>query len=272
MWGIVEFVKGIWMIRFSVVMPTFNRAFCIDTAIEHILNQTYQNFELLIIDDGSTDNTDLHIGEKYAKEIKSGKIVYHKLLNNAGVCVARNMGLKLAKNDWIAYADTDNTVRTNFLEAFADAIRENPKTKTFYARIQFLKAGGTLGRPFDFKELCRGNYIDMGVFCHHKSLVEELGGFDTNIRRLVDYDLILTYTKYYPPVYVDKVLMDYNDKNDFRRITNSEDANIQYVYQKHNIKNKKILFPKWIARIICCFIPSRKNRNRFMVSHVRYKK
>lgn len=187
---------------------------------------------MLIIDDGSTDNTDLYITEKFSKEIKSGKIVYHKLLNNAGVCVARNMGLKLAKNDWIAYADTDNTVRTNFLEAFADAIRENPKTKTFYARIQFLKAGGTLGHPFDFKELCRGNYIDISVFCHHKLLVEELGGFDTNIRRLVDYDLILTYTKYYPPVYVDKVLMDYNDKNDFRRITNSEDANIQYVYQK----------------------------------------
>lgn len=260
------------MIKFSVIMPTFNRGFCIDNAITCLLNQSYEDFELVIIDDGSTDNTEDLIKQKYQNELNLGKIVYYKILNNAGVCVARNMGLRLAKNDWIAYADTDNSVRTNFLEAFADAIRKNPTTKTFYAKMQFLKAGGTLGHSFDYQELCRGNYIDMGVFCHHRSLVDEFGGFDLNIRRWVDYDLILTYTKFYTPVFIDKVLMDYNDNEGFRRITNSEDVNMQYIYQKHNIKIKKTMFPKWMARIICCFIPSRKNRKRFMTSHVRYKK
>lgn len=259
------------MVKFSVIMPTFNRAFCIDNAIRHILNQSHQEFELLIIDDGSVDNTETLIKENYSDEIKSGKIVYYKIINNAGVCAARNMGLRLAKNEWICYADTDNTVRPNFLATFAKAIQENPTVKTFYAKMQYLVAGGCLGQPFDFKKLCRGNYIDMGVFCHHKSLVDEFGGFDMNLRRLVDYDLILTYTKHYTPVFIDEVVMDYNDKNEFKRITNSETGNIQYIYQKHNIKIKKALYPKWLARIICCFIPSRKNRDSFMINHVKYK-
>lgn len=259
------------MVKFSVVMPTYNRAFCIVDAIRHILGQSFHDFELLIIDDGSTDGTEALIKEKYPSEIKSGKIVYYKIINNAGVCAARNMGLRLAKNEWICYADTDNAVRPNFLATFAKAIHENPTVKTFYAKMQYQTSGTVLGRPFDFKDLCQGNYIDMGVFCHHKSLVDEFGGFDMNIRRLVDYDLVLTYTKYYKPVFIDEVIMDYNDKNDFRRITNSEDGNMQYIYKKHGIDIKKTVYPKWIARIICCFIPSRRNRDSFMINHVKYK-
>ncbi|MBQ7056013.1 MAG: glycosyltransferase family 2 protein [Alphaproteobacteria bacterium] len=259
------------MIKFSVIMPTYNRAFCIGNAIRHILGQSYSDFELLIIDDGSTDNTYDFIMKNYSAELKSGKIVYYKIINNAGVCAARNMGLRLAKNDWIVYCDTDNTVRSNFLDVFANAIKSFPNTKTFYAKFQYQTSGTVLGQPFDFMQLCRGNYIDMGVFCHHRSLVDEFGGFDMNIKRLVDYDLILTYTRHYTPVFIDEVIMDYNDKNDFRRITNSEDGNMQYIYKKHGINIKKTVYPKWIARIICCFIPSRRNRNSFMINHVKYK-
>ena len=68
------------MVKFSVIMPTFNRAFCIDNAIRHILNQSHQEFELLIIDDGSVDNTETLIKENYSDEIKSGKIVYYKII------------------------------------------------------------------------------------------------------------------------------------------------------------------------------------------------
>ena len=80
----------------------------------------------------------------------------------------------------------DNTVRSNFLDVFANAIKSFPNTKTFYAKFQYLTSGTVLGQPFDFMQLCRGNYIDMGVFCHHRSLVDEFGGFDMNIKRLVE--------------------------------------------------------------------------------------
>ena len=75
------------MIKFSVIMPTFNRGFCIDNAITCLLNQSYEDFELVIIDDGSTDNKEDLIKQKYQNELNLGKIVYYKILNNAGVCV-----------------------------------------------------------------------------------------------------------------------------------------------------------------------------------------
>lgn len=87
----------------------------------------------------------------------------------------------------------------------------------------------------------------------------------------MDYDLVLTYTKHYAPVFIDEVVVDYNDGNNFKRITNSEDGNIQYIYKKHNINIKKYVVPKWLAYIICCFIPKRRNRSGFMINHVKYK-
>ena len=78
---------------FSVIMPAYNRAYCIRTAIDSILRQTYRRYELLIADDGSTDETESLIHSKYAGEISDGRIVYLKL-NHAGVCHARNAALR----------------------------------------------------------------------------------------------------------------------------------------------------------------------------------
>ena len=60
-------------IYFSIIMPTYNRAFCIEKAIDSLLNQSYQNYELIIIDDGSTDATEQLIKTKYSKELENKK-------------------------------------------------------------------------------------------------------------------------------------------------------------------------------------------------------
>ncbi|MFA7074806.1 MAG: glycosyltransferase family 2 protein [Endomicrobiaceae bacterium] len=226
-------------IKFSIIMPTYNRAFCIIDAINHVLKQVYKNFELIIIDDGSNDGTDKLIQKRYAKEIKSGKIVYKKLEKNSGVCYARNEALKLAKNEWIAYCDTDNKMLKNHLKSFADAIIENPKRLTFYARIKHRNSGIEYGKPFNYNDLTKSNFIDMGVFVHNISLYKKYGGFDENIKRLVDYDLILTYTKHNKPIFIDKILLDYNDDDNIKRITNSEKFNLDYIRRKHKIKEIK---------------------------------
>ena len=114
---------------FSIIMPTYNRAFCIATAVDALLNQTYQNFELIIVDDGSTDATAELLKSKYDAELKSGKIVFLPQEKNAGVCAARNKGLEAAKYEWIAYADTDNCPRPNFLEIFEKGIPVLPFEK-----------------------------------------------------------------------------------------------------------------------------------------------
>lgn len=219
---------------FSVIMPTYNRAFCIATAVDALLNQTYQNFELIIVDDGSTDATAELLKSKYDAELKSGKIVFLPQEKNAGVCAARNKGLEAAKYEWIAYADTDNCPRPNFLEIFEKGIREN-NAECFNAKIFCTSSGEIIGEKTKYKKLLQGNQIDLGAFVHSKRLYDTLGGFDTSLTRYVDWDLVLTYTKKNPSVFLNEIVLDYNDSDDFQRITNSVKnvENFKKIRRKH---------------------------------------
>lgn len=220
-------------ILFSIIMPTYNRAFCIEGAIDSLLKQTYQGYELIIIDDGSTDNTEKVIKEKYGN-LLGEKLKYICLDTNKGVCYARNTGLENAKNEWIAYLDTDNTLRPYFLQEFYEAILQNPTSKNFYAQI-INSDNLIIGKDFNHKSLYEANYIDMGVYVHHKSLYEKYGGFDTKLKRLVDWDLILRYTKKETPVYIKKILLDYSSSKDYERISlkESHDKARRQVRKKH---------------------------------------
>ncbi|MBQ0031353.1 MAG: glycosyltransferase [bacterium] len=206
------------MVKFSVILPTYNRAFCICRAVDSLLAQTFRDWELVIVDDGSTDGTETLLREKYASQFACGQF---RLVSqpNGGVSRARNRALAEAKGDWIAYLDSDNAVRPDWLESFADAIAGNSGTRTFYSKFRTMKGLDEKGEPFDWGRLLVRNTIDLGVFVHDRRLYEELGGFDESFRRLVDWELILRYTRRNAPVFVDRVLMDYNDSRSFARIT-----------------------------------------------------
>ena len=88
----------------SVIIPTFNRAHLIGRAIKSVLNQTYQDFEIIVIDDGSTDNTGEIIRSFTDKRIKYIK----KYKKNKGISVARNIGIKVARGKYIALLDSDD--------------------------------------------------------------------------------------------------------------------------------------------------------------------
>lgn len=209
-------------INFSIILPTYNRAKIVGKAIDSIIDQSYSNYELIIVDDGSTDNTQDFIYSTYQKYLEQGKIRYVRI-NNSGVCVARNTGLELARNEWIAYVDSDNTIVNNFLEIFSTAIKNNPEYKSFYGRWN--NTTKNIKSPFvkyDYELLTKKNYIDLGVFIHHISIYKELGGFDTSLKRLVDWELILKYSKVYKPFAINKVIMNYNDDPGLTRISTSE--------------------------------------------------
>ena len=222
-------------VKFSVIMPTYNRKDIISEAIDSLLNQTYQKFELIIVDDGSVDDTYSYVKNKYGKELKKGKIKYY-YKENGGVCKARNYGLSKAGYEWITYLDSDNMVYPVFLETFAVAIQENPNVKTFYADMCRDSNRKRASRDFDLNQMYFANFIDLGVFCNHKSVYDELGGFDENIKRLVDWELILRYTKKYTPYHISKSIMLYNDIDDHVRISNSLNYRdyFNYVRKKHS--------------------------------------
>ena len=87
----------------SVIIPTYNRKHVLTKAIQSVINQTYQSLELLIIDDGSTDGT-----EKAVKEFSDSRIRYFRYECNMGVAAARNVGVKEATGEYIAFLDSDD--------------------------------------------------------------------------------------------------------------------------------------------------------------------
>ena len=142
---------------FSVILPTYNRAYCVCAAIESVLRQTFADFELVVADDGSTDGTADLLRTRYAGEMARGRIKVVEL-EHGGVCAARNAALAAATGTWIAYLDSDNIVSPGFLQVFVDGIVAHPKARNFYAALVRRNNGTVLDEPFSRAILLKWNY------------------------------------------------------------------------------------------------------------------
>lgn len=226
-------------IKFSIITPFFNRKESIFKAIDSVLAQFHLLYELILIDDGSTDGASDEILVRYASEINAGKIRLISSPERNGVSAARNIGLAYSTSPWITYLDSDNTMKPNFLSTFASSIVEHPKHSLFYSCFSLDSDGTLRGRvAYNRAQLLKGNYIDLGTFVHSRALYEKHGGFDVGLKRLVDWDLIIRYTKDLSAVFIPQPLMNYNDsEDDTSRISVREsldDARI-FLRKKHNL-------------------------------------
>ncbi|HEY0196826.1 MAG TPA: glycosyltransferase, partial [Methanobacterium sp.] len=207
----------------SVIMPTYNREGVIGRAIDSVLNQTFSNFELIIVDDGSTDNTKSLIINDYGKHLKSGKIKYFKE-KNSGVSKARNKGLSEAEGDVIAYLDSDNYWLDTYLEKMVSALSNNNRNTTYSAievTDNYRNRKLIRNTKYDRNKLLKGSFIDLNVFVHKRFLYHQLGGFNESLTRLVDWDLILRYTRLNEPYFVDEVLARYFSSSELNNISNT---------------------------------------------------
>lgn len=124
-------------IRFSVIIPNFNNGALLARAIESVLAQTWPALEIIVIDDGSTDNSRA-VAEGFGDRIT---YVYQQ---NAGVSAARNAGARLAGGDWLAFLDADDTFMPNRLEAHAHWLRRDPGLDFLFADQEFRDPDGAL--------------------------------------------------------------------------------------------------------------------------------
>ena len=116
---------------FTIVTPTYNRAYIIGKTIKSVLNQTFSDFEYIIVDDGSTDNT-----EKVVKSFCDRRIIYLKLLQNSGgSCKPRNVGFKHAKGEYIVRVDSDVKLDKNALQVFREWISKKPEIGIFFLDV-----------------------------------------------------------------------------------------------------------------------------------------
>ena len=217
----------------SVVMPAYNRADRIAAAIRSVLAQSHRHFELLVVDDGSTDGT-----AEIAAAFTSDPRVRIIKGAHGGVSAARNLGLEAASGEIIAYLDSDNSWKSWFLDVmalFMTAERLDVAYSGIALRDELNQLTGYRGDDFDWDACLAENYVDLNAFCHRRALLGQLGMFDRNLRRMVDWDLILRYGKGRPVGYAPFVGCEYHDaKSDRGRITVSEPAAFQALVRAKN--------------------------------------
>lgn len=123
----------------SVILPSYNRANTIARAIKSVVNQTYTNYELIIVDDGSTDNT-----EEVVKSLKNENIIYIKHPHNKGAAGARNTGLKIAKGEYIAFQDSDDEWMSHKLKKQINIMKCNKKIDIVYSDLERIEKSGKI--------------------------------------------------------------------------------------------------------------------------------
>jgi glycosyltransferase involved in cell wall biosynthesis len=175
----------------SIVLPTRDRAALLPTAVASISAQTYDHWELWIVDDGSRDAT----ASVVAGFLKDPRI---RLLQTGGkgVAAARNAAMKQATGRLFAYLDSDNSWQPEYLEIAASHLLEHDLDLVYSA----LKANDGwrtryVGADFDYADLSHRNFIDINVMVNRRELYDRRGGCDEALRRMSDWDLVLRYAK-----------------------------------------------------------------------------
>jgi hypothetical protein len=176
----------------SIVMPTWNRGAVIGAAIRSVQAQQFSDWELIVVDDGSTDDTE-RVFASFATDVRIRTVTQA----HGGQCEARNNALRLAKGALIAYLDSDNLWYPGYLAAAVAVFAAHPDVGCAYGAMiteSHIPGQRILFEPFDRDRLLNGNYIGMSPFIHRRSLFERYGGFDEELSALEDWDLILRYT------------------------------------------------------------------------------
>lgn len=123
-------------------MPLYNNEIYIVEAIQSVINQTYKDWELIIINDASTDNSKF-IVQKFLEEEKDNRIVFIDLKENKGVSFARNLGMKKAKGEYISFLDSDDLWDKNFLNELYRKIKET-NGKLVYSKFAYFYNGDNI--------------------------------------------------------------------------------------------------------------------------------
>ena len=192
----------------SVVVPTFNRAHLINRALQSVVSQTYRPLDLIVVDDGSTDDTCERVRTDYPHATLLSQ-------SNQGVSAARNRGLSVAQGDWIAFLDSDDTWCESKIEQQLQALTKEPQSLICHTdeiwirngvRVnpmnKHLKSGGNI-----FEQCLPRCVISPSSVLLHRSVFEEFGGFDEELPACEDYDLWLRLCAKLPVTYLPEKLV-----------------------------------------------------------------
>ena len=205
--------------KFSVIIPLYNKAPYVKKALETVCAQTYRDYEIIVINDGSTDNSAI-IAEEYLNGVEG---VSYRILSqqNAGVSAARNNGVAQAGGDYIAFLDADDWWEPTYLERMAQLIKEYPEAGLYASNYMYYKPG---------KTRVAVNNIETGYFNYPKAyyeggampiwtgatliprrVMDEMGGFPLGIKLGEDFLLWAKIAMQYKVAFLNEPLAWYNN-------------------------------------------------------------
>ena len=187
------------MEKVSVIIPTYNREKTILRALQSVLDQTYTNLEVLVIDDGSTDGT-----ADIVNSVADDRVKYVVLEKNGGPSNARNVGVQMAEGEWIAFQDSDDCWHKDKLEVQMAYAKEHPEYAMVYCMYNAIVESGEQiivpSKPWInpmegnmVKTLLQRNMIGAPTVVAKRDAFLKIGGFDTSYKALEDWDFAIHF-------------------------------------------------------------------------------
>lgn len=206
------------MAFFTVIIPLYNKEKYIENAIKSVLNQTFTDFNLVIVNDCSTDKS-VEIASKYISD--TVEIIHHK--KNAGLAAARNSGIKNSNSNYITYLDADDLWKPTFLESIFQLIQNFPEARIFGTNYEEIW-GAVIKNPLNGSEILPIDFtgyinffkinVKQGIYthgsvCFHKEVFEKIGYYNEDIGFSEDLDFNIRANYNFKLAYDNSVQMSY---------------------------------------------------------------
>ena len=199
------------MTTVSVIIPSYNRKPLVSRAIDSVLQQTFRDFEIIVVDDASTDGTGEYLAQKYGK-----KIVYLYLPQNCGVAEARNEGMKAARSTFIAFLDSDDLWYPQKLQLQMDLFNADDSLGLVYTGFFQTDISGkriSQNTPFlkgmIYDELICGNRFATSTVIIKKTCTQNIGYFNARYSPAEDYEYWIRICKKFNVDFAPEPLMQY---------------------------------------------------------------
>jgi len=211
----------------SVIIPTYNRPGMLKEAILSVLSQTYQNFEIIVVNDAGEDVKDV------VNSLNSeGNIVYLQHTENKGLPAARNTGIKVAKGKYIAYLDDDDIYYPNHIETlieflektgFKIAYTDSYHTTQSWLNNEYVTTSKNVKYSYDFdrKKLLISNYFPVINVMHRKDILEETGLFDESLHAHEDWELWIRLSQHHDFYHIKEVTAEVRTRDGSSNMTTS---------------------------------------------------
>jgi glycosyltransferase involved in cell wall biosynthesis len=226
----------------SVIVPTYNRPETLLHALKSVLSQTYQAFEIIVINDAGADV------EKIVRSLgNESKIRYLKHNSNKGLAATRNTGIRAARGKYIAYLDDDDIFYENHLEILVDFL-ENCDLKVAYTdsrrAVHEMKNGkyevkrrDTTSVEFDYDRILIGNLVPVLSFMHEKACIDDVGSFDEKLTSHEDWDLWIRMSRRFKIAHIKKVTCEFSWRLDGSSMSSSKQSDylrtLEIIYTKY---------------------------------------